>query len=165
MPPHSCAYVILGQPKGGEYVPTIVVWSDMLPPASYHADIYSDAEGIFGHRQSEPSDSATEETQQARAQEMEMFLDAAAGVEVLREVLKAISQGRDKTTFKREKIPLLEVYPFLYASGGVYEIYDIRVDQPFPEKIQKLIKTAQARKHAHTQNWKPIRISVKEVSQ
>lgn len=106
IPPRSCAWVVLGEVRGDRYLPTIVVWSDVPTPISYHADIYSDPRGIFGHRQEQPSDYNPAGLAE-RTREMEKYLDAAAGEPVLLAVLDALRAGRTTATLERDlPVPL-----------------------------------------------------------
>jgi len=163
IPPRTCVYVILGEAKDGRHTPTIVVWSDMPPPVAYHADIYSDPEGILGHRQSQPSDS-TPEGLMARTREMEAYLDAAAGEPVLRAVLDALREGREATLLDRDlPVPLP-------AAGGTaitvpvrYELTEIRGDAAFPPEIERLIALGRERRHPHSPEWKPVAIAAERV--
>lgn len=158
-PPRSCAYVRLGKPVDGHYTPAIVVWSDVPPPMPYHADIYSDAQRIWGHRQGQPSAGDP-----ARNREMEVYLDAAAGTPVLEAVLDALGQGRDTAELERA-LPV--AMPF---AGGEslrlkvhYRLFDIRRDAPFPAEVQQLIREARRQHSPHTPQWQAIRIPVRRV--
>jgi len=164
VPPRTCVHVILGPPRDGRHVPAIVVWSDMTLPMSYHADIYSDAEGIFGHRQQQPSDFEPANIM-ARTREMEAFLDAAAGEPVLLAVLDALRQGQDKTSLDRDLIPV-----FLAGApgeaitlSGYYEITGIRADADFPAQVEKLIREGRKRRHPHSPQWEPITVPASKV--
>ncbi len=159
MPPRTCVYVTPGPVRDGRHVPAIVVWSDMGAPMPYHADIYSDAGGIFGHRREQPSDFEPAGLM-ARTREMEAFLDAAAGGPVLLAVLDALRQGQDKTSLDRDLIPL-----FLSGAAGQevtlsghYEITEIRADARFPAQVGKLMGEGRKRRHPHSPQWKPITI-------
>jgi hypothetical protein len=157
-PPRTCVYVILGEPRGGRYHPTLVVWSDVPSPA-YHADIYSDPEGIFGHRQQEPSGQDL-----PRIREMESYLDAAAGVPVLLAVLDSLRKGRSTATLDRVvKVPVP-------AGGGMgfelpvrYQLTEIRANPTFPPHVLRLMEQGRARRAPHSPEWQPITIPVERV--
>ncbi len=156
--PASCAYVKLGKPAGGVYHPRIVVWSDVPGARPYHADIYSDPKGIWGHRQKEPSD-ASPAGLMARNREMEAYLDNAAGTPVLAAALKAIARGRKTTRFKRT---LKAALPF---AGGMtvtvptrYRLHDFTADKPFPPRIERLFRKGERRRKPHSPDWRPITV-------
>ncbi len=163
LPPRTCVYVTLGKARGGRHLPAIAVWSDMPPPVSYHADIYSDPEGIFGHRQRQPSDYEPSGIMN-RTREMERYLDAAAGEPVLLAVLDALRQGRERTSLDREI-----VLP-TYGNAGPrltvpvrYELTEIRADARFPEEIRRLIALGRERRHPHSPDWRPIAVPADKV--
>lgn len=159
IPPRSCTYVLLGKPHDGRYTPTLVVWSDVPPPLAYHADIYSDAERIWGHRQGTPSAGDP-----ARNREMETYLDAAAGAPVLETVLDAIAAGRQTATLERE---LLVAMPF---GGGQampmkvrYRLFEFRTGGDFPPPVRKLIAEARRQQSPHTPQWQPVTLPAERV--
>ncbi len=159
MPPRTCAYVILGEPKDGRHTPAIVVWSDVpLPVMAYHADIYSDAEGIFGHRQNQPSDYEPSGLA-ARNREMEAYLDAAAGEPVLKAALEALREGRTTAEFERMlPVPVPMEGGRTFTMPVRYRLTEIRADADFPPEIERLIALGRERRKPHSPDWKPITI-------
>ena len=156
--PKSCAYVIPGPAQRGRHEPTIVVWSDVSVPRPYHADIYSDPEGIFGHRQAEPSDASPSGLME-RTREMEAYLDAAAGTPVLEAVLKAIRAGRTTARLDRRlAVPLPMAAGMTVTTPVRYELGEFRVNAPFPDRIERLIRLGRERRHPHSPEWVPITI-------
>ncbi len=156
--PHTCVYVRLGKPKRGYYMPTIVVWSDVPPPISYHANIYSDPEGIFGFRQQQPSD-FTPTGIRERNREMEAYLEAAAGEPVLRVVLRALREGKEMAGFARTlPVPVPGGGGMTVAMPVHYRLSVIRAGIDFPPKIQRLIELGRKRRTPHSPHWHPIRI-------
>lgn len=163
MAPRTCVHVILGEPRGGHYVPEILVWSDVPPPIAYHADIYSSAEGIFGHREEEPSD-YTPKGLEERTREMEAYLEAAAGEPVLRAVLEALRAGRDWAELERElPVPLPEGAGMTVTMPVRYRLDEIRVPETLPDDIERLRRLGRERRHPHSPDWRPIRIPVEAV--
>ncbi len=153
-PPRSCAWVFLETRRGEVYIPTIVVWSDTY--VGYHADIYSDPNYIFGHRQGQPSDYSPSGLEQ-RNREMENYLSNAAGSKVLLEAVKAIKSGRSETSFEG----LIEV-PIAMTPGVIpkvrvrYYLYDFEVNPSIPPNVQRLINEGRMKRIPHTPAWKPI---------
>ncbi len=153
-PPRSCAWVFLETRRGEVYIPTIVVWSDTY--VGYHADIYSDPNYIFGHRQGQPSDYSPSGLEQ-RNREMENYLSNAAGSRVLLEAVKAIKSGRSETSFEG----LIEV-PIAMTPGVIpkvrvrYYLYDFEVNPSIPPNVQRLINEGRMKRIPHTPAWKPI---------
>ena len=156
MPPKTCVWVLLDTKRGDYDSPTIVVWSDTY--AGYHADIYSDPDYIFGHRQNQPSDFSPAGLEQ-RNKEMENYLSNAAGSRVLLEVLNAIKAGKQETSFEA----LIEV-PIATTPGIIpkvrvrYYLSQFDVNPPIPPNIQKLIDEGKSKKIPHTPAWKPITV-------
>jgi len=158
MPPRSCAYVILGERKDGHHTPAIVVWSDVPPPAAYHADIYSDAEGIFGHRQNQPSDYEPSGLA-ARNREMEAYLDAAAGEPVLKAALEALREGRTTAELERTlPVPAPLMGGAAFTMPVRYRLTEIRADAAFPPEVERLIALGRERRKPHSSDWRPIRV-------
>ncbi|WP_123399602.1 hypothetical protein [Inmirania thermothiophila] len=160
--PRTCVYVRLGPVRDGRYLPTIVVWSDLQMPVAYHADIYSDAEGIFGHRPAAPYGGAGAGTPSAR--ELEAALEAAAGEPVLLAVLDALGQGERQLRLDRDLIPVLVpgTAQGLTLSGR-YEITEIRADPRFPAEVLELLRDGQARRTPHSPGWRAIAIPADKV--
>ena len=159
MAPRSCTYVLLGQPQDGRYWPTLVVWSDVPPPMTYHADIYSDRERIWGHRQHTPSAGDP-----ARNREMEAYLDAAAGTPVLEAVLAAMAAGHQETTLERE-VPV----PMPFGGGPAmpmkvrYRLFEFQRDGRLPTAVRQLIEEARQQRSPHTPHWQPITLPAARV--
>lgn len=150
--PRTCVYVVLGEPRDGRHTPTIVVWSD-VPSPRYHADIYSDAHGIFGHRQQEPSGP------DERVREMERYLDAAAGEPVLRAVLASLREGRSTATLDRDlDVPIPMAGGLSVRLPVRYTLTEIQADPTFPEHVRRLLEAGRARRHPHSPDWKPITV-------
>ncbi len=158
MPPKTCVWVFLETIQGDVYVPTMVVWSDTY--VGYHADIYSDSNYIFGHRQTQPSDFSPAGLEQ-RNREMENYLSNAAGSRILLEVLKAIRSGKPETSFEA----LIEV-PIATTPGVIprvrvkYYLYEFEVEPAVPPYVQRLIEEGRSKRIPHTPTWKPITVPV-----
>ena len=153
-PPHSCAYVRLGKAEKGKYTPTIVIWSDGDMPVPHHADIYSDAHGIWGHRQSAvPGMASGVPDDPAVVRDMEAFLQAAAGPAVLKRVLEALRNGRDHIEFDGRD----SAGPGGGAPVGLhYSLKRIRANPAFPSQVKELMRKARQHLRPHGSQWKVI---------
>jgi len=155
-PPKSCAWVFLDRERGDVFIPTIVVWSDTF--SGYHADIYSDKDYIFGHRQNQPSDYSPNGLLE-RNKEMENYLKNAAGERVLREVLRAIREGKGEATYEDVlDIPIPATPGFVPKVRVKYYLYDFEVNPEIPDYVKKLMEEGKNKKIPHTPDWKPITV-------
>jgi hypothetical protein len=155
-PPKSCVWVFLNRESISAYVPTIVVWSDTY--MGYHADIYSDPEYIFGHRQNQPSDYSPHGIME-RNKEMENYLNNAAGERVLAEILKAIREGKKETRFEDViDVPIATTPGLIPKIRVMYYLYDIETDPVVPPQIRRLMEKARSKRIPHTPDWKPITV-------
>ncbi len=155
-PPKTCTWVFLETRRGDLYLPTIVVWSDTY--AGYHADIYSDPNYIFGHRQRQPSDYSPSGLVQ-RNREMENYLGNAAGSRVLEEVLKAMKSGKDKATFEATiEVPVAMTPGVIPRVRVRYHLYDFEVDPSPPSYVKDLMDKGRSKRIPHTEGWEPITV-------
>jgi hypothetical protein len=155
-PPKSCVWAFFEVKRDGRYLPTLVVISETR--SGYRADIYSDAEKIFGHRQDEPVDYRPEGLED-RVREMEGYLDLAAGSRVLKEALGSLREGRRKTTF-RDVISLPLPFSPIYLQRFVasYTLYGIEWTDRVPREVRKLMEKGRSRNVRHSPDWKPITV-------
>ncbi len=155
-PPESCVWAIFEIKKGSEYTPTLVVIS--RTKGGYRADIYSDPERIFGHRQGRSVDSSPSGID-IRVKEMENYLSLAAGSRVLKEALKALKDGKSETSFQKVvplALPFAPTLPQRFVA--LYRLYDIRWADELPKEVRELVDKGRSKNVRHSKDWNPISV-------